>query len=195
VARQAERVGRRFLEYLELLQPTGAGEGPEIEIEIELEIDEDDDVDEPADDDAEGTGEPLAGAYPEIRLARGDAESRRRSTPDPGTSDDVDDILSIEGTDPLLAELDAADLSPAERRELLLAAARRLTSTDDPTALSYVLTALIQVDLGSRQALLEAPDTVARLRDLDRLLTRESWFLRQGLRPIIIEPSQRHRRG
>ena len=91
--------------------------------------------------------------------------------------------------------MDAADLSPAERRELLLAAARRLTATDDPTALSYVLTALIQVDLGSRQSLLEAPDTVARLRDLDRLLARESWFLRQGLRPIIIDASQLQPRG
>jgi hypothetical protein len=70
---------------------------------------------------------------------------------------------------------------------LLLAAARRLTATDDPTALSYVLTALIQVDLAVRQELLEAPDTLERLARLDGLLTRESWFLRQGLRPIIID--------
>ena len=33
---RAERVGRRFLRYLELLQPVAAGQGPEIEIEIEL---------------------------------------------------------------------------------------------------------------------------------------------------------------
>ena len=42
---QAERVGRRFLEYLELLQPEGEDDGPEIEIEFELEVeagDEDD---------------------------------------------------------------------------------------------------------------------------------------------------------
>ena len=76
-----------------------------------------------------------------------------------------------------------------------MAAARRLTATDDPTALSYVLTALIQVDLAARQALLEAPDTVERLRGLDRLLARESWFLRQGLRPIIIDAAQAVRRG
>ena len=89
---------------------------------------------------------------------------------------------------------DAADLSPEERRELLLAAARRLLSTDDPTALSYVLTALIQVELATRQTLLEAPTTMDRLVQLDRLLAREAWFLRQGLRPIIIDPGQLLRR-
>ena len=67
-----------------------------------------------------------------------------------------------------------------------------LDVTDDPTALSYVLTALIQVDLGARQELLEAPDTVDRLVRLDRLLAREAWFLKQGLRPIMVDP---HRRG
>ena len=86
--------------------------------------------------------------------------------------------------------------SPAQRRELLMAAARRLIGTDDPTALSYVLTALIQVDLSARQALLEAPDTVERLARLDGLLGRESWFLKQGLRPIIIDAGQaRSQRG
>jgi Lon protease-like protein len=69
-----------------------------------------------------------------------------------------------------------------------MAAARRLTRTDDPTALSYVLTALIQVDLAARQALLEAPDTATRLAGLERLLGRESWFLKQGLRPVIVDP-------
>lgn len=82
-----------------------------------------------------------------------------------------------------------ADASPEERRRLLMAAARRLIDTDDPTALSYVLTALIQVDLAVRQELLEAPDTLERLVRLDGLLTRESWFLRQGLRPILIDAS------
>ena len=38
--------------------------------------------------------------------------------------------------------------------------------------------------------LLEAPDTVARLAFLERLLGRESWFLKLGLRPIIIDPSR-----
>jgi len=202
-ARQAERVGRRFLEYLELLQPLGAGDGPEIEIELELEVDVDDDAadaddDGEADDEAEASeADDAADALLSAAFGAALPTARTGSPPDverePPTH--VEDLLSIEGADPLLAEVDAADLSAAERRELLLAAARRLTATDDPTALSYVLTALIQVDLGSRQALLEAPDTVARLRDLDRLLSRESWFLRQGLRPIIIDASQQQPRG
>ncbi len=46
------------------------------------------------------------------------------------------------------------------------------------------------MDLSDRQSLLEAPDTVKRLRLLERLLDRESWFLGQGLRPIIVDPRQ-----
>ncbi|MEX1294693.1 MAG: LON peptidase substrate-binding domain-containing protein [Candidatus Limnocylindrales bacterium] len=155
---RAQRVGQRFIEYLELLQPEGVDDGPEIEIEFEVEVDEpDDDSVAPA---------PESGA----------------------AAADPDDVMT-EATDALVQEMDASDLSSEQRRELLMAAARRLTGTDDPTALSYVLTALVQVDLAARQELLEAPDTVERLARLDGLLTRESWFLRQGLRPIIIDPA------
>jgi len=185
--RQAERVGRRFLEYLELMQPEGDSVGPEIEIEFEIEVEEgetettapsgprdlDDDIGADADDEAADE------AADEV------ADGRARA----------DGALPLDEDDPLITDLDATELTPGQRRELLMAAARRLTGTDDPTALSYVLTALIQVDLGSRQALLEAPDTVERLIRLDRLLGRESWFLRQGLRPIIIDPLQLRRRG
>ena len=159
----AQRVGQRFLEYLELLQPTDDDGGPEIEIEIEIEVD--DDVDEAAEpaERAAPAAEPIAG---------------------------VEDTRPVDGADPLLQEMDAADLSADQRRDLLMAAARRLTATDDPTALSYVLTALLQVDLAARQDLLEAPDTVERLSRLDGLLARETYFLRQGLRPIIIDPGQ-----
>jgi Lon protease-like protein len=182
-ATEAERVGRRFLEYLELLQPDGATDGPEIEIELEIEVEEDEDEEVDADDDVASIDILDAGSPGSDEADAGARHAR------------AEDLLAVDGTDPLLARIDASDLSPAERRELVLAAARRLTSTDDPTALSYVLTALIQVDLRARQELLEAPDTVARLRDLDRLLARESWFLRQGLRPIIIDASQAHPRG
>ena len=53
-----------------------------------------------------------------------------------------------------------------------------------------MLTALIQVDLAARQELLEAPDTASRLAGIERLLGRESWFLKQGLRPVIVDPGQ-----
>jgi Lon protease-like protein len=136
---RAQQVGQRFLEYLELLQPAGDPDGPEIEIEFEIEV---------ADGDADET--PAAGA------SSGAAEAGDAG----GTVDAASD-----------------DASPVQRREMLMAAARRLIGTDDPTALSYVLTALIQVDLSARQELLEAPDTVERLARLDGLLDRESWFL------------------
>lgn len=158
---RAERVGRRFIEYLELLQPEGVEGGPEIEIEFEVEVDEE--ADEAADAVA--------------------------SAPSAATTESEEAVLA-EASDALVQEMDATDLSPEQRRELLMAAARKLTGTDDPTALSYVLTALIQVDLAARQELLEAPDTVERLGRIDGLLTRESWFLRQGLRPIIVDPGR-----
>lgn len=161
-ARRAQEVGRRFLEYLELLQPPGDAAGPEIEIEIEIEVEEEDEAG--AEAEAPSTLDGLLAA---------------------GTPDDP-----TEAAEAAVRELDAADLSTEQRHELLMAAARRLAGTDDPTALSYVLTALVQVDLATRQRLLEAPDTVARLADLQRLLDRESWFLRQGLRPVIAGPAQ-----
>jgi hypothetical protein len=160
-------VGRRFLEYLELLQPEGVEDGPEIEIEIEFEVD---------DEDVEGTAAGEAGSAAGI----------------PPTAD-ADGLVPLDGSDPLVQEIDAADLSSEQRRELLMRAARRLVGTEDPTVLSYLLTALIQVDLAARQELLEASDTLERLTHLDAILARESWFLKLGLRPIIIAPGQRGR--
>ena len=159
---RAQRVGRRFIEYLELLQPEGVEDGPEIEIEFEVEVD----------DEAEEAG-----------------DSADAATSEPPALAEADEEILAEAADALVQEMEAADLSAEQRRELLMSAARRLTGTDDPTALSYVLTALIQVDLSSRQELLEASDTVERLARIDSLLTRESWFLRQGLRPIIVDPA------
>lgn len=75
-----------------------------------------------------------------------------------------------------------------QRRERLMSAARRLTSTDDPTALSYVIAALVQVEISARQELLEAPDTVTRLGKLDLLLAREMRMLRHALRPLLVDP-------
>jgi Lon protease-like protein len=157
VAEQAQRVGRRFLRYLELLQPVADADGPEIEIEIEVDASGEDD-----DDDRSALEMPRDGSAV---------------------------LQSVDGAEPLIAEMDAADLSPEERHELLMTAARRLTSTDDPTALSYVLTALVQVDLSARQELLETPDTLSRLRRLERLLERESWHLGRSLRPIVLDPA------
>ena len=171
--RAAERVGARFIEYLELLQPEG-DDGPEIEIEFEVEVEDEDVV------------EDVAAPEPAVEQLTLDAAEAMAG---------ADGSIPLDVSEALVEEIDASDLSPDQRRELLMTAARRLTGTEDPTALSYVLTALIQVDLGARQALLEARDTVARLEQIDRLLIRESWFLKQGLRPIIIDPMQLRRRA
>ncbi|CAN5480718.1 hypothetical protein BH24CHL9_BH24CHL9_05700 [soil metagenome] len=151
---RADLVGRRFLRYLELLQPVADDDSPEIEIEIEIEID----TSSPADAGLEA--ERAEGAGP------------------------------VDGVEPLVAEMDSAELSPEQRHELLMTAARRLTATDEPTALSYVLTALVQVDLSVRPQLLEEPDTLSRLQRLEALLERESWHLERSLRPIIIDPAR-----
>jgi len=77
--------------------------------------------------------------------------------------------------------------SDAERRELLMAAARRLVTPGEPTAISYVLAGLIQIELGTRQTLLEAPSTETRLRQLDELLRREVGLLRRHLKPLVVD--------
>jgi Lon protease-like protein len=166
---RAQRVGQRFLEYLELLQPVDETDGPEIEIEFEIEME----LAEGGHDDVE----------PGVS-----GESDAEGTVDAEDAVDVVDAQdAVDRVDADRLDANIADISSEQRRKLLMAAARRLTGTDDPTALSYVLTALIQVDLAVRQELLEAPDTLERLARLNGLLTRESWFLRQGLRPIIID--------
>ncbi len=152
------RVGHRFLRYLELLQPVIEDDGPEIEIEVELEVDGPDDTAEELD------------ARPEtVSLVENDDDEGQHGS-------------TLDGT------LDTSGLTDGERRELLLAAARRLTATDDPTTLSYLLTGLIQVDPGARQGLLEAVDTVERLHGLDALLRREIRHLNRQLRPINVDP-------
>jgi Lon protease-like protein len=80
-------------------------------------------------------------------------------------------------------------LGDRARADLLMSAARRLVSTGDPTLLSYLVTALVQVDLSARQRLLEERDTIARLARLEALLAREIELLAGDLRPLVVDPS------
>jgi Lon protease-like protein len=164
--RLARRVSQRFLHYLELLQPALDDDGPEIEVEIEV-----DDVEATNDDeDLELVVEvEVEGAVDE---ASGETEGLEQGG---GHGGSIADALNA-STD-------------AERMEALMAAARRLAAPDDPTALSYVLGGLVQVELPSRQSLLEAPDTATRLVRLDRLLTREIQLLGRRLKPLILDPN------
>ncbi len=158
----AERVSSRFLRYLEVLQPAledDEDDGPDYEVEVIV------------DDDPEGVGaassaaptSPGAGAE-----GHGDAGAR-------GSEDaDRPPERVLSGTD-------------ADRRDLLMAAARRLVEPEDPTALSYVLSGLIHVELPSRQRLLEAATTELRLRRLQGLLGREIDLLNRDLKPLVVD--------
>jgi len=55
---------------------------------------------------------------------------------------------------------------------------------DDPSQLSFLLTGIVQVDPGTRQALLEADSAEERLRELDALLDRELSLLAMRLAPF-----------
>jgi Lon protease-like protein len=58
---------------------------------------------------------------------------------------------------------------------------------DDPSALSFLLTGIVQVEPDRRQALLEASSAEERLRDLDALLDRELLLLGARLAPFAVD--------
>ncbi len=60
-------------------------------------------------------------------------------------------------------------------------AIQALRVPDDPSALSFLLTGIVQAELDRKQALLEASTAEERLRDLDGLLRRELDLLDQRL--------------
>src|ERR687895_323865 len=93
-----------------------------------------------------------------------------------------------------LVEASTQPIDDRQRHEMLMAAARRLVTPDDPTALSYVLCGLVQIELGRRQALLEAPDTAERLRRLDAVLAREIDLLERRLKPLVVDARSSHLR-
>ncbi|MBA3778864.1 MAG: LON peptidase substrate-binding domain-containing protein [Chloroflexi bacterium] len=201
--RLAQRVSRRFLRYLELLQPALADEedGPEIEIEIEVESDEPAESGPETASSAGGSvSEPRAGTVSDERSVPDQAAVEKRSAAPEGSGNEEQGAESegaepgsvggqTEAAEPTPLSPDAADAaSQVDRHELLMAAARRLAVPDDPTALSYVLGGLVQVELGARQSLLEAPDTESRLRGLDSLLGREIDLLGKRLKPFTLDP-------
>ncbi len=90
--------------------------------------------------------------------------------------DDTDASLPVEGG----PDADADDDDDV---------ATELTSPDDPTVLSYLLSGIVQVELPRRQALLEAPTTVERLDGLIALLEREVLLLGRRLRYFTPDPA------
>lgn len=89
--------------------------------------------------------------------------------------------------EPSEADADDALADAQQRRDQLLASARRLIAEGDATAVSYLLTGLVQLDLAARQELLEIPDTIARLHRLEGHLAREHHLLTRHLRPVGLD--------
>ncbi|HEV8488896.1 MAG TPA: LON peptidase substrate-binding domain-containing protein [Candidatus Limnocylindrales bacterium] len=155
----AARSMRRFVAYLQLLQPMEGETAEEIDVRVEIETE----VEE---------GEQPPQAPPE-------------SEPETRGSSAVAEPEATIPTEPAASTEDAADPSDpeeAERAAKLDEAVRRLVIPDDPTTLSYLLSGIIQVDPARRQHLLEAATTEQRLELLDALIDRELWMLRRRLR-------------
>jgi Lon protease-like protein len=158
----AAGVTRRFIRYLELLQPAADEGGADVELTLETEQ-QDDPTDEPTPDEL---------AEIEAEAARGDPslptelELPTRTWPSPAD--------------------ESAEESAEETVEISSA---ELTIPDEPTALSYLLTGIVELDLPRRQALLEASTTELRLGALAAVLEREIELLGRRLR--IYSPDQR----
>jgi Lon protease-like protein len=152
--RLANTATRRFVKYLELLQPRDGETADEIDIRVEVETENV----MPGEDDP-------------------DAAERRATGMDFGLATEVDPEAEEAGPE-------GADArgrgSPVERRVII---------PDDPTTLSYLLSGIIQVELPTRQSLLEADTTEDRLRDLLGLIDRETFLLRRRLRAFTPTPA------
>jgi Lon protease-like protein len=149
----AARTMRRFVAYLQLLQPMEGETAEEIDVRVEIETEED------------PTAEPKP--PPHTSAAEGTPTAKASGTEPPARAD---------------AGESGENADDAEREARLEEAARRLVIPEDPTVLSYLLSGIIQVDTTRRQQLLEAETTEDRLIALDRMLDRELWMLRRRLR-------------
>ena len=153
--RLAMTATRRFVTYLELLQPRSGETADEIDVRVEVETD-DDEVDE-TDDDEGGDGGDEEDAPTEQLDA--DAFGRAAVSDEDSPSDD---------------EPDGGDPGGARRRRVMI--------PDDPTVLSHLLAGILQVESPRRQALLEAATSEERLRNLLALIDRETFLLQRRLR-------------
>jgi Lon protease-like protein len=168
----AARTMRRFVAYLQLLQPMEGETAEEIDVRVEIET-------EPASEGAgsppeAGASPPEAGASPPE--AAGAPPEAAGAPPERAGAPAEGSALSA----PSGESVDKAD-DPG-REAQLEEAARRLIIPEDPTVLSYLLSGIIQVDAAGRQRLLEADTTEKRLAALDGLIERELWMLRRRLR-------------
>jgi Lon protease-like protein len=160
----AARAMRRFVVYLQLLQPMEGETAEEIDVRVEIEA-------ESGDIEESGIGGSVA-----------------EPDPEPPAPLDLIGTGSVADPDPTASPDPAGPSGPPDppadpERDLKLdEAVRRLVIPDDPTTLSYLLSGIIQVDPQRRQRLLEATTSEERLKQLDDLIDRELWMLRRRLR-------------
>jgi Lon protease-like protein len=157
--RLAMRATRKFVTYLELLQPRSGETADEIDVRVEIETEDE----ETGDEDIEEADD--------VEPRDGDVSARSESEPTaeaagarPAGGTEDDETSGDEPADP-----------PAARR-------RRVMIPDDPTVLSHLLAGILQVESPRRQALLEAVTTEDRLRALLVLIDRETFLLQRRLR-------------
>jgi len=182
VRAMAERVSDLFIDYLELLR--GVDEG-----EHDHNHDDDDEEEEEGDyiEDDEVTPEAIDEALEE---EQGAALSQE-------VVSEIERLLVASNTaagPAKITEYNAGDdESPDEDGdpdgELLATAIDRLSGSDDPVGLSHVVGGVVQLSIEQRQALLEAPDALARLTLLAAHLDRENLLLAEGIRPWQADPS------
>jgi Lon protease-like protein len=173
----AERVSDLFIDYLELLRGVDEGEHDHDDEEEEGDYIEDDEVTPEAIDEAleEEQGAALSQeVVSEIErllvasnTAAGPAKITEYNAGDDETPDDEGDPDG----------------------ELLATAIDRLSGSDDPVGLSHVVGGVVQLSIEQRQALLEAPDALARLTLLAAHLDRENLLLAEGIRPWQADPA------
>jgi Lon protease-like protein len=139
-----DRVTRRFVDYLRLLQPRDGETAEPIDVQMEVETDEDAD-----ENDSDGPERQDAGVAREVPLVERE--------PEPLPVDDPEAVRVA------------------------------LRIPEDPSALSFLLTGIVQVEPDRRQALLEAAGPGERLRELDALLDRELLLLGARLAPFALD--------
>ena len=153
---------RRFVTYLELLQPRSGETADEIDVRVEVETEDDEEV------ESEEAG-------PGVEPATGPGGGPVPASADPG------------GGHPRSSENEPAD-PPADDPAPDAPRRRRVTIPDDPTVLSHLLAGILQVEAPRRQALLEAATTEDRLRSLLALIDRETFLLNRRLRFFRPDP-------
>lgn len=171
-------VTRRFVDYLRLLQPRDGESVEPIDVQMEVEVEDIDDEDVGQDDDADATDDTDGTDDtddPADGTVTGDAHGRFVDSPRSsvrGVPERDDRVMP----DP--------EPIPVDNPEATRAALR---IPDDPSALSFLLTGIVQVEPDRKQALLEASSAEERLRDIHELLDREIDLLGRRLAPYSID--------